>query len=114
MEKLIIEHNKPKVIKQTIKNDCFKAFDDELTIKEIVDTYGFKENSVKYYRSKYVAEQIYKHTKRSDGYMLGIRKAFSVSEMDYGTTLPTYKWEELEPSERQLTKDKDHKQLSKI
>jgi hypothetical protein len=111
-EKIII-YPKQKIVKNTIKDDCYKYFEQDLTIREIVDTYGFNESSVKYYRSKFVAEQVYKYTKRGDEFILGLKTPYSLDEMDYGTTPPVYTWESLEPIERLLIKHKQHKQLSK-
>lgn len=111
-EKIII-YPKVKVVKNTIKADCYKYFEQDLTIRQIVDTYGFMESSVKYYRSKFVAEQVYKYTKRGDEFVLGLKTPYSLDEMDYGATLPEYTWESLEPVERQLFKHKLHRELSK-
>ena len=100
MEKLIIEHNKPRVKRQSIKDECYRLFDEDLTIREIIDTYGFLESSVKYYRSKWVSELIYRNTRRGDEFILGVKTALSDDEMDYGTDLPTYTYQELTSVEK--------------
>jgi hypothetical protein len=98
-EKIIIYPKKKREQRESIKDICFKYFQQDLSIRDIIDM-GYKESSVKYYRGKFVAEQIYKHTRRGDEFILETKKPFSTNEMDYGTDLPTYTYDELTQVEK--------------
>lgn len=98
-EKIIIYSKQKRIAKETIKSICFKHFQQDLTIRDIVNM-GYNESSVKYYRSKFVAEQIYKYTRKGDEFILGLKTPYSTNEMDYGTDLPTYTYNELTQIEK--------------
>jgi hypothetical protein len=114
MDRIIIEHHKPKQKKVTIKDFCFRKFNDGFTVNEIVKLYEHKLGIVKYYRKRYADEQLYKMSRHQDIMLLEPRQPYSQSEMDYGYELPKYRWEELDSVEKILYRYFKHKQLRKF
>jgi hypothetical protein len=114
MNKIVIEHNKPKPKKVTIKDLCFRKFNDGFTVNEIVKSYGHKLGIVQYYRKRYASEQAYKMSRYQSLMTTESKNPYSRSEMDYGSEIPTYKWEGLDPVEKILYRHFKHKQLRKF
>mgnify|MGYP003646097410 CR=1 FL=1 len=114
MNKLIIEHNKPKPKKVTMKEMCFKKFNDGFTVNEVVKAYGHNLGSVKYYRKKYVDEMLFKMKNYKGVMFTEAKQPYAGNEMRYGSELPTYKWDELDNVEKILSRHFKHKQLRKF
>lgn len=114
MDKIIIEHNKPKLKKITIKDICFKKFNDGFTVNEIVRSYGHKLGIVKYYKKRYLDEQVYRTSRYQSLMTTETKNHYSRSEMNYGYELPTYKWDDLDQVEKILYRHYNHKQLKKF
>lgn len=114
MNKIVIEHNKPKVKKSTIKAMCFKKFNDGFTVNEVVKAYGHNLGSVQYYKKKYVDEMLYKMKNYRGVMFTESKQPYAGNEMRYGTELPVYKWEDLDNVEKILSRHFKHKELRKL
>jgi len=114
MDKIVKESNKPKEKKVTIKDLCYKKFNDGFTVNEVSKAYGLNLGSVKYYRNRYVGEMLF-NMKNYKGVMFTESKQpYAGNEMRYGSELPTYKWDELSNVEKILSRHFKHKQLRKF
>ena len=114
MYKIVIEHNKPKEKKATIKDLCFKKFNDGFTVNEVVKAYGLNLGSVKYYRNRYVGEMMFKASSYKGVMFTDPKLPYAGNEMRYGSELPVYKWDDLDNVEKILSRHFKHKELRKL
>lgn len=94
--------------KGSIRAICFKHFDKGLTIAQVSKKFGFNYGTVKAYNTSYKSWKIYGKIKKYRGEP---KQKTTNDEMKYGT--PSFTWESLEPTERLLTKQKNHNELKK-
>jgi hypothetical protein len=103
--------------KGTILELCFRRFERGFTDEEIVKEMGFKLGTVKNYRFKHYSTVldsfIYESKLRKHNISFEIMPDHK-NEMNYGSDLPKYKWQELDPTERKLTKQKNHEELKQL
>lgn len=97
----------------TIKEICYRLFERGFSIDEVIKKRKYKRQTVVEYKSKHRNEHL--HGLGYTSCMYNSRKReYSSEEMDYGSTLPTYKFEDLSWGERHLTKKEEHRHLKQI
>jgi hypothetical protein len=100
----------------TIKEICFRMFERGFSAYEIIEKKRYNKSTVLYYRSRHRNESIEKWIQevKDATCMDSYRKEFSREEMDYGHSLPTYKFKYLTRLEKSLTRKREHTQLKQI
>tara|TARA_R110000803_G_scaffold51715_1_gene106722 strand:+ start:173 stop:511 length:339 start_codon:yes stop_codon:yes gene_type:complete len=101
-----------------IKEICYTLFERGFLDSEIVKDYGFSLKTVYGYRYKLKFKIEQKDAtellKARDTKTFDNIPIFSTNEMDYGTDLPQYSWNELNRQEQNLRNLVDHRRLKQL
>ena len=102
--------------KGTIKEICFRMFERGFSAHEIIEKKDYNKDTVFYYRNRHRNESIDKWIQqvKNASCMGSYTREFSKEEMDYGHSLPTYKFKHLTRLEKSLTRKREHTQLKQI
>jgi hypothetical protein len=114
MNKLKLKNHKDGNIKEI----CYTLFHRGFSDSEIVKDYGFILKTVSGYRYKLKFKIEQKDAtellKERDTRTYDNRRIFSTNEMDYGTGLPQYNWNELNKQESNLIYLANHRRLKQL
>tara|TARA_R110000772_G_C13101881_1_gene419794 strand:+ start:303 stop:659 length:357 start_codon:yes stop_codon:yes gene_type:complete len=114
MNKLKLKNHKDGNIKEI----CYTLFHRGFSDSEIVKDYGFILKTVSGYRYKLKFKIEQKDAtellKERDTRTYDNTPIFSISEMDYGTDLPQYSWNELNKQESNLIYLANHRRLKQL
>jgi hypothetical protein len=101
-----------------IREICYTLFERGFSDAEIVKDYGFVLKTVSGYRYK----KKFKIEQKDARELLNARDTktydntpiFSINEMDYGTDLPQYSWNDLNSQEKNLRNLVTHRRLKQL
>lgn len=99
--------------KRTNKSIILEYFLYGYSPEDIAEIEGFNLSSIKAYLITERSRYTFKIFKDKKNYFERLKIAFSEIEMDYGTDLRLYQWDELDYEEQRLTELKIHNELRK-